>query len=138
MSVFAWTLLGAGLAADLGSLPILVSGADIPAGSSASVTIYAKAVWYLRRPERERRWRGTLNDSPATAGPGTRTALAFALVTHEGVYSVYAAGVEKELSRLVGRPVEIDGKLVDLADEGFGKDLWIATIRPLAAGQGLR
>jgi hypothetical protein len=138
MKVIAWTLLGVVLAAGLASTSTFAAGTEVPAGSSASVTVYGKTDWYLRRPERERRWRGTLNDRPATAGPGTRTALAFALVSHEAVYLVYAAGVEKELSRFVGQPVEVDGKLVDLADEGLGKELWIATIRLLAAGQGLR
>ncbi len=138
MKVIAWALLGAVLAAGLAFTPTSAAGAEVPAGSSVSVTIYAKADWYLRRPERERRWRGILNDRAATPGPGTRTALVFALVSHEAVYPVYAAGVEKELSRFVGQTVEVDGKLVDLADEGFGKELWIATIRPLAAGQGLR
>jgi hypothetical protein len=65
------------------------------------------------------------------AGPGSRTALSFALVTPQATYPVYAAGVDKDLAPFTGRWLEVEGKLVDLSDEGFGKELWIGRVRPI-------
>jgi hypothetical protein len=100
----------------------------------AAVRIYADADWYRTRPEPERRWHGFLKKRPVVAGPSNRTALTFALVTKEGTYPVYAAGVGKDLAPFTGWRLEVEGKLVDLTDEGFGKELWVASFRPLSEG----
>lgn len=114
----AVSLLSAQAAADAHSM----TGADL-------VRIHADADWYRSRPEPERRWRGILKERPVIAGPGSRTALTFALVTAQSTYRVYAAGVDKRLAPFTGRCLEVEGKLVDLGDEGFGTELWIATAR---------
>jgi hypothetical protein len=38
------------------------------------------------------------------------------------------ANAERLLDPFVGRPVSVEGKLVDLSDEGYGIELWIAAI----------
>ncbi len=93
------------------------------------IEIYVREQWYRVRPEPQRRWRGKLYERPVVQGPGSRTSLGFTLVTEEGDFPVYSAGVAQQLGPLSGRPVEILGKLVDLRSEGFGQELWIGTIR---------
>jgi hypothetical protein len=116
----------------VGCAQTAAAGAESEKSAGAvAVRIHADADWYRARPERERRWRGTLRERPVVAGPASRTALSYALETSEGSYPVYAAGVETALARLAGQLLDVEGKLVDLADEGFGKELWIATVRPL-------
>ena len=129
----AWKLLACVLAASLLSTQA-VSSANARSGTDGStppVRIYAGADWYQSRPEPERHWRGILRRRPVVEGPGSRTALTFALDTGERTYPVYAAGVESELAPFAGRWVEVEGKLVDLGDEGFGEELWIATARSI-------
>jgi hypothetical protein len=89
---------------------------------------------YKARPEPERRWRGILRQQLVIEGPGSRTALPLALVTAEGTYPACAVGVENDLAGFTGEWVEVKGKLVDLGDEGFGKELWIASARAIGGG----
>lgn len=93
------------------------------------VTIYAKAEWYRARPEPEQLWRGTLAKRDAPVGPNTRNALKYSLRTGKDDVAVYAAGVEERLASFVDQEVLVRGKLVDLREEGQGKELWIASIR---------
>jgi hypothetical protein len=128
----AWMLAGRILAAGLISMLAITTNAESGTDSDAHlVRIYADADWYKSRPEPERQWRGILRQRPVVEGPGSRTALTFALVTPERTYPVYAAGVGKDLAPFTGQWVEVEGKLVDLGDEGFGEELWIATARPI-------
>ena len=108
--------------------------ASVNDNRGAAVRIYADADWYRTRPEPERRWHGILKERPVVSGPSNRTALKFVFVTKEGTYPVYAAGVGKDLAPFTGRRLEVEGKLVDLTDEGFGKELWVASFRPLSEG----
>jgi hypothetical protein len=132
----AWRQAACVLAACLIATHAIATNAEAGTDGDALVRIYADAVWYKSRLEPERRWRGILRRLPVLEGPGSRTALTFALVTAGKTYPVYAAGVEGELAPFTGRWVEVVGKLVDLGDEGFGEELWIGTaraIRPAAA-----
>ena len=129
-------LAGVGLTACLLSTQSVIGAETKQATGTAAVRVYADADWYRSRPEREQRLRGILRERPVVMGPGSRSAVTFALETTEGTYPVYAAGVAIVFARFEGQRVEIEGKLVNLADEGFGRELWIATIRPL--GTGLR
>ena len=97
----------------------------------AMTQIYGEADWYRARPEPEQQWRGELRERDVIAGPTTRTALIYRLVTTDKEIPVYAANVEQKLALFVGRQVLIYGKLVDLSREGFGQELWIASIRTL-------
>ena len=95
------------------------------------VTVYAKAEWYRARRDPEKVWRGTLANRDAPVGPNTRSALKYAMRTDKGDIAVYAAGVEERLASFVDQAVSVRGKLVDLREEGQGKELWIASIRTL-------
>jgi hypothetical protein len=94
------------------------------------VEIYAREGWYLERSEPEESWRGDLRRQDVPAGPAARTALSFALVTRDRELSIYAASVEADLTPFVGRRVVAEGKLVDLTTEGYGPELWLASIEP--------
>ncbi len=94
-----------------------------------TIKIYEGAEWYDSRPEPEKVWRGALQKREVAVGPATRTALAYILITEEGEFPVYAAHAEHKLAPFVGRQVLIEGKLVNLGNEGLGQELWIASIR---------
>jgi hypothetical protein len=61
-------------------------------------------------------------------GPNTRTALTYALATPEGELDVYAAQADAVLGPFDGLRVVAVGKLVDLRDDGYGEELWLASI----------
>jgi hypothetical protein len=63
------------------------------------------------------------------AGPAGRAALAFALEVEGRRLDVYAANVQSVLATFVDRAVVAEGKLVDLREDGFGEELWLAYIR---------
>ena len=90
--------------------------------------IYAETDWYRDRPEPEELWRGVLQEREVPRGPATRAALLYTLVSEDGQLPVYAANAERQLAPFVGRQVLVSGKLVDLSDESFGQELWIAAI----------
>ena len=96
-----------------------------------TISIFADADWYRSRPEPEQRWRGTLHERQQVAGPGSRLGLTLSLETESGVFPVYAAGIEGTLKTYLGRPILVEGKLVNLTSEGFGPEIWIASVRPL-------
>jgi hypothetical protein len=95
---------------------------------SDAIEIYARQPWYLGRPEQEGVWRGELRRREVPTGPAARTTLVFALVTEESVLPVYGARVEAGLAQFVDRTVVAHGKLVDLTAEGYGPELWVASI----------
>jgi hypothetical protein len=78
-------------------------------------------------------WMGTLRERDVPVGPAARTGLTFTLVTEAEQYPVYASNVEKQLAAFVGRSVIVRGKLVDLRNEGYGEELWIASIQDVKA-----
>jgi hypothetical protein len=55
-----------------------------------------------------------------------RTGLRYTLVTRDYQFAIYAANVEQQLAQFVDSEVLERGKLVDLSDEDFGQELWIA------------
>jgi hypothetical protein len=96
--------------------------------------IFGATEWYRARPEPEREWRGVLRKQDVPMGPASRTSLSYALITNDPKHhSVYAANVEKQLAPYVGRAVILRAKLVDLSGEGYGQELWIASIRSVEA-----
>ncbi len=121
MVLFGWAL---GLA--IGST--LPARSDQERGLAGSMQIHAGADWYRARPEPEERRRGVLRARDVPVGPGARVALRYALVTNGESLAVYAPQPSQELASLVGQPVLVYGKVVDMANEGFGKELWIGSI----------
>jgi len=101
-------------------------------GEDAATQIYEQAGWYAERPEPEKSWSGVLRRRTPPGGPAGRAALAFALELEDRVLDVYAANVQRLLAPYVGKPVIAVGKLVSLRDEGFGDELWLASMRSSA------
>lgn len=99
------------------------------ANEAPIVQIYSNEDWYLSRPEPEEEWRGLFEKREVKAGPATRMALKYKLITKDQTISVYAANAESILEPFVGTQVLIRAKLVDLSSEGFGYELWISTIQ---------
>ncbi|MBD0345175.1 MAG: hypothetical protein ICV63_10210 [Coleofasciculus sp. Co-bin14] len=93
--------------------------------------IYSGSEWYRSRPELEKQWRGVLQKRDAPVGPATRDALKYVLITEDSQLPVYAANVEQQLAPFVGHQVLVNGKLVGLANEGFGQELWIGSIKAI-------
>lgn len=93
-----------------------------------AAVLYRDEDWYQSRPERQARWIGVLRHRPVVAGPAGRMALSFELTTADSVLPVYAPGAAEKIAPFVGQRVEVEAKLVDLSAEGFGKELWPATI----------
>ena len=91
--------------------------------------IYARVDWYAERPEPEKQWHGVLRRREPPAGPAGRAALAYALEVDGASIDIYAANVEAVLSGFLDRAIIATGKLVNLSGEGFGNELWLASIR---------
>lgn len=112
-------------------------GAEVGLGpedaDGSGLEIYAREDWYLDRAEPEKSWRGVLAPREIVQGPGARQALVYELIADEGSVAVYAANAQDQLEPFLGREVLIRGKLVDLREEGFGEELWIASIKVLDA-----
>ena len=104
-------------------------------GADDVTQIYAQASWYRERHEPEQSWRGVLRRRTRPAGPAGRAALAFALELEDRALDVYAANVEPLLTPYVGSEVVAVGKLVSLRDEGFGDELWLASIGSASRGE---
>lgn len=93
--------------------------------------IFARTEWYQAQPEPEKSWQGLLQERHVPHGPATRLGLGYSLVTDEGSFPIYSANAEQKLAPFAGRRVMVYGKLVDLGGEGFGRELWIASIRAI-------
>lgn len=97
--------------------------------------IYAGEAWYQARPEPEESWEGVLRPRQLDRGPASRNALRYELISGQDEFAVYAANAESVLESFVGRKVLITGKLVDLSDEGYGQELWIASVVALETNE---
>jgi hypothetical protein len=92
------------------------------------IQVYESTLWYQARSEPETTWIGTLEERRSGLGPDTRGGLVYVLVGDLERLNIYAANAEKLLEGFLRRSVRIRGKLVDLTDEGNGKELWPASI----------
>ena len=71
---------------------------------------------------------GVLHTSAVREGPDTRD-MPFKLIVGKDEYSVYISGFDEERLRpYVGHEVEVVGKRIDQRKEGYGIEIWIATI----------
>jgi len=97
--------------------------------------VYGRSDWYSQRAEPERTWTGVLQRREPPVGPDVRTALTYTFVTTESEIDVYAAHADEILAPLVGLRVVARGKLVDLSNEGYGAELWVASIDSVDVGE---
>lgn len=90
--------------------------------------VFAEKSFYVKRPEPEELFIGVFQRIPVQEGPNTREA-PFTLVVGTEKLSVYVAGFDIEtLNPYVGYEVEVIGKRIDQRKEGYGIEIWIATI----------
>ena len=90
--------------------------------------VFSEQPFYLNRLEPEEVLVGLLQSAPVRDGPNTRD-MPFKLVVGPDAYSVYVAGFDHALLRpYVGYNVEVVGKRIDQREEGYGIEIWIATI----------
>ena len=102
---------------------------DVSVQDTTVVVVHASADWYVAAEAPEQRWTGTLRERTAVAGPNTRSGLRYDLLTDEGELPVYDPREDSPLAPFLGLKVEITAKLVDLSAEGFGRELWVGSIR---------
>ena len=90
--------------------------------------VFAEKSFYLGRPEPEELLIGVFQLAPVQEGPNTRD-MPFKLVVGTDTLRVYVAGFDIEtLSPYVGHEVKVVGKRLDQRNEGYGIEIWIATI----------
>lgn len=82
--------------------------------------------WYQDRPEPEETYRGRLRERVPVISPGGRTRLLYELdIEAASPLAIYAPDIERTLRNLRGQQVTLVGKVVDLSDEGFGREFWL-------------
>jgi hypothetical protein len=101
-------------------------------GQDTTVEISAREQWYLDRAEKEQFFQGTLGQRKAQIGPGARGGVNFTLLSKDAEYPIYTGGADEKLQPFAGRTVRLRAKLVDLAKEGFGKELWVGSLRVMS------
>jgi hypothetical protein len=112
--------------------PVASARADesvMPRGENVKpLEVFATKSFYRNRPEAEELLIGVLRTAVVREGPNTRD-MPFKLIVGDGEFSVYTSGVDEEMLRpYVDREVEIVGKRIDQREEGYGIEIWIATI----------
>jgi hypothetical protein len=89
--------------------------------------------WYRERHEPEETFVGIVRERETGASPMGRTRLLFELERGDGtILPIYGPHLEAALTPLVGRTAHIRGRVVDLASEGLGLELWAASVDGLA------
>jgi hypothetical protein len=97
-------------------------------GKLKPLQVFAEKSFYLERPEPEEILIGVLQLAHVREGPNTRD-MPFRLVVGADKLKVYVAGLDVETLRpYVGHEVEVVGKRIDQRIEGYGIEIWIATI----------
>lgn len=112
--------------------PVVLAQVDetiIPEGKNVeALQIFAEDSFYLQRVEPEEVLIGILRAAPVREGPNTRD-MPFKLIIGKEELSVYISGFDEETLRpYVGHEVEVVGKRIDQRKEGYGIEIWIATI----------
>ncbi|CAG9931622.1 conserved protein of unknown function [Candidatus Nitrotoga arctica] len=97
-------------------------------GKLKPLQIFAEKSFYRERPEPEEVLTGVFQLAHVREGPNTRD-MSFRLVVGADKLNVYVAGLDVGTLRpYVGDEVEIVGKRIDQRIEGYGIEIWIATI----------
>jgi hypothetical protein len=95
----------------------------------AALNVFADASFYRERSEPEETLRGTLRERAVREGPNTRV-MPFTLSVGAEELGLYTSGFDTTaLEPFVGRGVEVRGKRIDLRSEGYGVEVWAASIR---------
>lgn len=90
--------------------------------------IFAEKSFYLERPETEEVLIGVFQLAHVREGPNTRD-MPFRLVVGTNKLNVYVAGLDVETLRpYVGHEIKVIGKRIEQHKEGYGTEIWIATI----------
>lgn len=84
--------------------------------------------WYDDRAEPEQSVSGVLSAAAAPSTPGGRDRLPYRILVDGESVAVYGPALEDRLVDLVGQPVVLVGKMIDLSDEGFGLELWARSL----------
>ena len=71
---------------------------------------------------------GVLRPREVIEGPATRPGLGYEFATGTLRLPVYTGGPATGLATFAGPEVVVLGKIVDLSDEGFDRELWIGAI----------
>lgn len=110
-------------------IPGQTGDTNIPQSIKAEpLQIFAKDSFYLQRVEPEEVLIGVLRAAPVREGPNTRD-MPFKLIIGKEEFSVYISGFDEVVLRpYVGHEVEVVGKRIDQRKEGYGIEIWIATI----------
>lgn len=96
--------------------------------NAVPLEVFAQKSFYRQRPESEEVLIGVLRRALLHEGPNTRD-MPFKLTIGDEELSVYTSGFDEEkLQSYVGHEVEFVGKRIDQHDEGYGIEIWIATI----------
>jgi hypothetical protein len=91
--------------------------------------VFAEKSFYLEKPEPEEVFIGMLQLAHVREGPNTRD-MPFRLVVGTNKLNMYVTGLEVETLRpYVGHKVEVVGKRIDQRIEGYGMEIWMATIK---------
>ena len=97
--------------------------------SPGPLNVFSQESFYRQRSEPEEVLVGILQAAPVREGPNTRD-MPFKLVVGTETYSVYVAGFDHAaLLPFVGCTVKVIGKRIDQRAEGYGIEIWIATLR---------
>ena len=97
-------------------------------GKLKPLHVFADKPFYLERPEPEEILVGVLQLAHVREGPNTRD-MPFRLVVGTNKLNVYVTGLDVETLRpYVGHEVAVVGKQIDQRIEGYGIEIWIATI----------
>ncbi|BBJ23613.1 hypothetical protein [Candidatus Nitrotoga sp. AM1P] len=97
-------------------------------GKLKPLQVFADKSFYRERPEPEEALIGMFQLAHVREGPNTRD-MPFRLVVGADKLKVYVAGLDVETLRpYVGHEVEVVGKRIDQRIEGYGIEIWIATI----------
>ena len=97
-------------------------------GKLKPLQVFAEKSFYLERPEPEEVLIGVFQLAHVREGPNTRD-MPFRLVVGTNKLNVYVTGLDVETLRpYVGHEVAVVGKRIDQRIEGYGIEIWIATI----------
>ncbi|MEO6421147.1 MAG: hypothetical protein ABIO31_00255 [Candidatus Nitrotoga sp.] len=97
-------------------------------GKLKPLQVFAEKSFYLEKPEPEEVLIGVLQLAHVREGPNTRD-MPFKLVVGTYKLNVYVAGLDVETLRsYVGHVIKVIGKRIDQHIEGYGIEIWIATI----------
>ena len=97
------------------------------------INIFGTQQWYKEQPNEEVSLEGILQEVEIENGPASRTTAAFQFIDADQKMNlkVYAPKKHSVLKKLLTSKIALTGKVVDLNEEGFSKEIWINKIHVL-------